>query len=156
MNTMYIMVGVPASGKSTWIENQKWAKDIPIVSTDKFVEDYAKSQGKTYSEVFEEYMPIAVKLMANQVLICQANKKDLIWDQTSTTIVTRAKKLRMLPEYRKIAVVFKTPETAELQKRLASRPGKNIPWDVVSKMAQQLETEPPTLEEGFDEIWYAE
>jgi len=156
MNTMYVMVGVPASGKSTWIENQKWAKDIPIVSTDKFVEDYAKSQGKTYSEVFEEYMPIAVKLMANQVLICQANKKDLIWDQTSTTIATRAKKLRMLPEYRKIAVVFKTPETAELQKRLASRPGKTIPWDVVSKMAQQLEAEPPQLDEGFDEIWYAE
>ena len=156
MNKMYVMVGVPASGKSTWIENQKWAKDIPIVSTDKFVEDYAKSQGKTYSEVFEEYMPIAVKLMANQVLICQANKKDLIWDQTSTTIATRAKKIRMLPEYYKIAVVFRTPETAELQKRLASRPGKTIPWDVVSKMASQLEAEPPTVEEGFDEIWYAE
>jgi len=94
--------------------------------------------------------------MANQVLICQANKKDLIWDQTSTTIATRAKKIRMLPEYYKIAVVFRTPETAELQKRLASRPGKNIPWDVVSKMAQQLEAEPPQLDEGFDEIWYAE
>jgi len=156
MNKMYVMVGVPASGKSTWIENQKWTKDIPIVSTDRFVEEYAEKQGKTYSEVFEEYMPIAVKLMANQVLICQANKKDLIWDQTSTTIATRAKKLRMLPEYRKIAVVFKTPETAELQKRLASRPGKTIPWDVVSKMAQQLEAEPPQLDEGFDEIWYAE
>jgi predicted kinase len=156
MNKMYVMVGVPASGKSTWIENQKWTKDIPIVSTDRFVEEYAEKQGKTYSEVFEEYMPIAVKLMANQVLICQANKKDLIWDQTSTTIATRAKKIRMLPEYYKIAVVFRTPETAELQKRLASRPGKNIPWDVVSKMAQQLEAEPPQLDEGFDEIWYAE
>jgi len=156
MNKMYVMVGVPASGKSTWIENQKWTKDIPIVSTDRFVEEYAEKQGKTYSEVFEEYMPIAVKLMANQVLICQANKKDLIWDQTSTTIATRAKKIRMLPDYYKIAVVFRTPETAELQKRLASRPGKNIPWDVVSKMAQQLEAEPPQLDEGFDEIWYAE
>jgi len=156
MNTMYIMVGVPASGKSTWIENQKWANDIPIVSTDHYVESYARHHSKTYSEVFEGYMPTAVRLMLNQVLICQANKKDLIWDQTSTTIATRAKKLRMLPEYRKIAVVFKTPETAELQRRLATRPGKNVPWDVVSKMAQQLETEPPTLEEGFDEIWYAE
>jgi predicted kinase len=156
MNTMYVLVGVPGSGKSTWVKNQKWAKELPVVSTDRFVEKYAEEQGKTYSEVFQEYMPIAVKLMANQVLICQANKKDLIWDQTSTTIATRAKKLRMLPEYRKIAIVFKTPETAELQRRLASRPGKNVPWDVVSKMAQQLETEPPTLEEGFDEIWYAE
>lgn len=156
MNTMYVLVGVPGSGKSTWVKNQKWAKDIPIVSTDHFVEEYAKSQGKTYSEVFQEYMPIAVKLMANQVLICQSNKKDLIWDQTSTTINTRAKKIRMLPEYRKIAVVFKTPETAELQRRLASRPGKNIPPDVMANMIEQLKAEPPTLEEGFDEIWYAE
>jgi len=156
MNTMYVLVGVPGSGKSTWVANQKWATDMPIVSTDRFVDKYAESQGKTYSEVFEEYMPIAVKLMANQVLICQANKKDLIWDQTSTTIATRAKKIKMLPDYYKIAVVFRTPETAELQRRLASRPGKTIPWDVVSKMAQQLEAEPPQLEEGFDEIWYAE
>jgi predicted kinase len=150
------MVGVPASGKSTWIKNQVWAKDIPVVSTDRFVEEYAKEQGKTYSEVFQEYMPIAVKLMANQALICQANKKDIIWDQTSTTVATRAKKIRMLPEYYKIAVVMKTPPTSMLQQRLASRPGKDIPWEIVSNMAQQLEAEPPTLEEGFNEIWYAQ
>ncbi len=154
MNKLYVLVGVPASGKSTWTSNQIWAKDIPVVSTDRFVEEYAAKHGKTYSEVFEEYMPIAVKLMANQVLICQANKTDIIWDQTSTTVATRAKKIRMLPEYYKIAVVFKTPPTAELQRRLASRPGKTIPWDVVSNMAAQLEAEPPTQEEGFDEIWY--
>jgi predicted kinase len=156
LNKLYVLVGVPGSGKSTWIANQKWAKDIPIVSTDRFVEQYAEQQGKTYSEVFEEYMPIAVKLMANQAAICQANKLDVIWDQTSTTVSTRAKKINMLPEYYKIAVVFKTPAAAELEKRLASRPGKNVPWEVVSKMAQQLEAEPPTLEEGFDEIWNAQ
>ena len=154
MNKLYVLVGVPGSGKSTWIKNQIWAKDIPVVSTDRFVEKYAEEQGKTYSEVFQEYMPIAVKLMANQALICQANSLDVIWDQTSTTVATRAKKIRMLPNYYKIAVVFKTPSTAELQKRLASRPGKNVPWDVVSKMASQMEAEPPTKEEGFDEIWY--
>lgn len=154
MNKLYVLVGVPGSGKSTWVANQKWAKDIPIVSTDRFVEEYAHKQGKTYSEVFEEYMPIAVKLMANQVLICKANNKDVIWDQTSTTVATRAKKTRMLPDYYKIAVVFRTPPTAELKERLASRPGKNVPWEVVSKMAQQLEAEPPQLDEGFDEVWY--
>ena len=153
-NKLYVLVGVPGSGKSTWIDNQVWAKDIPVVSTDRFVEAHAEKQGKTYSEVFEEYMPIAVKLMANQALICQANNKDVIWDQTSTTVATRAKKIRMLPNYYKIAVVFKTPDTVELVKRLNSRPGKNIPWDVVSKMAAQLEAEPVTKEEGFDEIWY--
>ena len=156
MNKLFVLVGVPGSGKSTWIKNQVWAKNIPIVSTDRFVEEYAKQQGKTYSEVFEEYMPIAVKLMANQALICQANKLDIIWDQTSTTIATRAKKIRMLPEYYKIAVVFKTPEPEELAIRLASRPGKIIPAEVSETMARQLRDEPPTEEEGFDEIWYAQ
>jgi predicted kinase len=101
-------------------------------------------------------MPIAVKLMANQVLICQSNKTDIIWDQTSTTVVTRAKKIRMLPEYYKIAVVFKTPEPEELGRRLKSRAGKNIPDDVMEMMIKQLAEEPPTEEEGFDEIWYAQ
>jgi len=154
MNKLYVLVGVPGAGKSTWIKSQDWAKDIPVVSTDHFVEDYAAQQGKTYSEVFQEYMPIALRLMTNQALICQANSKDIIWDQTSTSVSTRAKKIRMLPEYYKIAVVFKTPATSELKRRLESRPGKIIPWEIVSDMAQKLEAEPPSKEEGFDEIWY--
>lgn len=150
------MVGVPGSGKSTWIKNQTWALGLNVVSTDMWVEQYAKDQGKTYSEVFQEYMPTAVEKMAEHVVFCRENKLDLIWDQTSTTVATRAKKIRMLPDYYKIAVVMKTPPTAELQKRLASRPGKSIPWEVVSNMAQQLEAEPPTEDEGFDEIWFAQ
>ena len=153
---MYVLVGVPGSGKSTWVKNQIWTLGMPVVSTDQFVEAYAYKEGKTYSEVFEEYMPIAVKLMANQALICQANNLDFIWDQTSTSIATRAKKIRMLPDYYKIAVVFKTPEPEELARRLASRDGKNIPEDVSETMARQLRDEPPTEDEGFDEIWYAE
>jgi predicted kinase len=156
MNKLYVLVGVPGSGKSTWVKNQLWTLGLTVVSTDAFVEDYARSVGKTYSEVFEEYMPTAVELMTKQVIFAREHGHTIIWDQTSTTIQTRAKKIRMLPDYYKIAVVFKTPPSVELQKRLASRPGKNIPWEVVSNMASQLESEPPSLEEGFNEIWYAE
>lgn len=156
MNKLYIMVGVPGSGKSTWIKNQNWALGMNVASTDVWVELYAKLKGKTYSEVFEEYMPTAVEKMAEHVVWCRDNKLDLIWDQTSTTIKTRAKKIRMLPEYYKIAVVVKTPPADELMVRLASRPGKLIPLDVVANMVEQLKAEPPTIEEGFDEIWYAE
>ena len=153
MPKLYVLVGVPGSGKSTWIKNQEWAADIPVVSTDKFVEEYAAKMGKTYSEVFDEYMPIAVQLMANQVLVCQANGLDIIWDQTSTTIKTRARKFNMLPEYYAIAVVFKTPEREELNRRLASRPGKEIPQAVVDSMIEGFVM--PTEEEGFKEIWHA-
>jgi predicted kinase len=151
-NKLYVLVGIPGSGKSTWVKNQDWAKDIPVVSTDNFVEEYAAREGKTYSEVFHDYMPIAVKLMANQALICQANKLDVIWDQTSTTVATRAKKINMLPNYYKIAVVFKAPEPNELMRRLESRPGKNIPWSVITSMLSQWQE--PTEDEGFDEIWH--
>jgi predicted kinase len=154
MNKLYVLVGVPGSGKSTWIKNQEWAKDIPVVSTDHFVEEYAAKQGKTYSEVFDEYMPIAVKLMANQVEICKANGLDIIWDQTSTTVKSRTRKFNMLPGYHAIAIVFKTPEKEELTRRLAGRPGKNIPEHVMRSMINHFEM--PTEEEGFKEIWYAE
>lgn len=152
MATAYIMVGIPASGKSTWIKKQKFPKEPVIVSTDAFVEEYAQTIGKTYSEVFEEYMPTAIEKMLDQVADAVANGSDIVWDQTSTTRATRRKKLLRLPDYEKVAVVVPTPPTAELQKRLAARPGKNVPWEVVSDMAQKLEAEPPTLNEGFDAI----
>jgi len=155
MSKCYQLIGVPASGKSTWIKNQTWALGLTIVSTDAFVEDYARSVGKTYSEVFTEYMPKAVDLMAEQVVNARKLGHDIIWDQTSTSIASRKRKFNMLPNYEHIAVVFKTPEKEELNRRLASRPGKNIPLNVVEQMAFDLTMEPPTEEEGFKEIWYA-
>jgi len=148
---LYMLVGVPGSGKSTWVKNQEWAKDCAIVSTDMWVNMEAERVGKTYSEIFDEYMPKAVQLMASHVELACDMGRDIIWDQTSTTIATRAKKFRMLPEYYAIAVVFRIPEPEELQKRLASRPGKVIPLEVLDDMIAKWQE--PTEEEGFNEIW---
>ena len=150
----YQLIGVPCAGKSTWIKNQIWALGLTVVSTDTFVEDYARKVGKTYSEVFKEYMPTAVDLMAEQVISARKHGHTIIWDQTSTSIASRRRKFNMLPNYKHIAVVFKTPEKAELERRLASRPGKTIPLDVVEQMAFDLTMEPPTEDEGFSKIWY--
>ena len=151
MPKCYQLIGVPCAGKSTWIKNQTWALGLTIVSTDPWVEDYARSQGKTYSEVFKDYMPRAVELMSGQVVRARELDHTIIWDQTSTTIASRAKKFRMLPDYEHIAVVFKTPEHKELMRRLMSRPGKEIPDHVVASMIASWEE--PTVEEGFKEIW---
>ena len=154
MPKVYVLVGVPGSGKSTWIENQEWAKDCVVVSTDIYVEIEALHQGKTYNEVFDEYMPTAVKLMADDVRDAREQDVDIIWDQTSTTIASRRRKFNMLPDYTHIAVIFKTPEPEELARRLASRPGKTIPDHVMRRMIEGFD--PVELEEGFSEIWYAE
>jgi predicted kinase len=153
MPKCYQLIGVPGSGKSTWVSEQDWALGLTIVSTDPFVEDYARSQGKTYSEVFKDYMPQAVELMAEQVVFAREHGHDIIWDQTSTTVKSRERKFRMLPDYEHIAVVFKTPDAEELNRRLASRPGKIIPPDVVKSMLDNFEM--PNEAEGFVQIWFA-
>jgi predicted kinase len=153
MSKVYVLVGVPGSGKSTWIKNQIWALGMPVISTDNFVEDYARQQGKTYSEVFDEYMPTAVNLMAEQVVFYRDNGVDMIWDQTSTTVKSRSRKFSMLPDYEHIAVVFDTPEWKELKRRLDSREGKHIPRKIVKSMIHNFEM--PTEEEGYKEIWRA-
>lgn len=149
----YQLIGVPGSGKSTWVKDQEWATECADVSTDIWVELEAQRLGKTYSEIFTEYMPTAVNLMATQVVDAREQGRDIIWDQTSTTIASRTRKFRMLPGYDHIAVVFRNPDKEELTRRLASRPGKIIPNEVVKNMIDNFEM--PTEEEGFKEIWYA-
>ena len=152
MPKCYQLVGVPGSGKSTWISKQDWTVPFAKISTDKWVEIYAREVGLTYSEVFEAFMPTAVELMAKEVVAARELGRDIIWDQTSTTVKSRAKKFTMLPDYEHIAVVFKTPEHKELMRRLMSRPGKEIPDHVIASMIASFEM--PTEEEGFKEIWY--
>jgi predicted kinase len=150
MPTCYQLIGVPGSGKSTWIKNQPWAKDAVVVSTDNHVEDYAEKMGKTYSEVFDKYMPTAVQLMTDDVINARKNNLDIIWDQTSTTVASRKRKFKMLPNYKHIAVVFTTPNAEELKKRLGNRPGKTIPDHVIRSMINNFEM--PTKAEGFSDI----
>ena len=151
MPKLYILVGVPGSGKSSWHCDQEWLHGAAYISTDRYVEEYAKNMGKTYSEVFNEVMPECVKYMTGDVVHAREAERDIVWDQTSTTIASRTRKFNMLSDYYAIAVVFPTPDRLELNERLKLRQGKVIPEDVIDLMIQGFEL--PTLEEGFDEIW---
>jgi predicted kinase len=155
MPKCYQLIGVPGSGKSTWASEQDWAGACAYISTDVYVEEFAKNAGKTYSEVFNDVMSECVDYMTGDIINARKEGKDIIWDQTSTTVKSRKKKFNMLPNYEHIAVVFRTPEKVELDRRLQSRydSGKIIPANVVENMIGSWEE--PTVEEGFKEIWYA-
>jgi predicted kinase len=149
----YTLIGVPGAGKSTWIANQLWVNDCVYISSDQLIEEEAQRQGKTYNDVFKDYVNTAISLMLEQVITARDSGKNIVWDQTSVSVKSRKKKFQMLPDYEHIAVVFATPPRDELEQRLASRPGKNIPWEVVNSMINNFEM--PTKEEGFTEIWFA-
>jgi predicted kinase len=146
-----MLVGVPGSGKSTWLDQQGFGRDTAIISTDQHIDAEAARQGRTYSEVFKGFVKRATSIMNADLAIAIKDGDDICWDQTNVTSKSRAAKLASVPNtYRKVAVFFPTPEPKELERRLASRPGKHIPWNILQGMASQLEI--PTEDEGFDEV----
>jgi predicted kinase len=142
-----MLAGVPGSGKTTWIKNNK--HDAVVLSTDNYIERAAEKHGKTYSEVFQDTIGYATEQMEKDLLQAVRNERDIIWDQTNLTAKARKGKLSRIPKhYKKIGVYFSVPQ--DLRDRLASRPGKTIPEPVILSMINQFQ--PPTKEEGFDEI----
>jgi predicted kinase len=153
MKTLYVMVGLPGTGKSTLV-NSLIRDGVFVYSTDALIEEWSAAMGYTYNFGFDKYIQKATRQMDAELLIAIDENRDIIWDQTSTTLGSRRKKFAMLPNYHAVAVVFATPEPPELERRLASRPGKNIPWNVMQGMISGFKM--PTEDEGFDEIWYAD
>ena len=151
MPTMYMLIGVPASGKSTWVEKHKG--DALVISTDNLIEIYAADNGKTYNDVFKEQIKIATKIAMEHAEAAFAAGQDVIWDQTNITKKSRKGKLAMVPEhYRKTAVFFATPLEEEWQRRLNSRPGKSIPAHILDSMVEMLEM--PDASEGWNIVEY--
>lgn len=150
MPTLSMLVGVPGSGKSTWIQNQKFNNTV-IISSDDIIEKIAKEQGKTYSEVFKTEIKNATAQMNLELQAAISSNKDIIWDQTNINKNTRRSKLLSIPNaYKKIAVVFPIPSPTELARRLGSRPGKTIPPQIIDQMITGFEK--PDHSEGFDDI----
>ena len=152
MPTLYMMIGVPGSGKSTWLKS----KGVPnansvVLSSDHYIDQAADEAGKTYNDVFKDTIKAATATMHDDLEFGVLNELDLYWDQTNTGVKSRAKKLQKVPDhYEKVAVVFPTPDKEELAKRLDSRPGKQIPPHVMQSMISNLEM--PLKDEGFDRI----
>ena len=145
-----MMVGVPGSGKSTWIAQHKNQSAL-IASSDAYIDRKAEAVGKTYNDVFGKNIKAANQYAQQVAKQAFDLNLDLIWDQTNINRKSRAAKLAMVPDhYEKIAVYFPTPDSAEHLRRLASRPGKQIPKHIMTSMISALEA--PSSDEGFDKV----
>jgi len=156
MPNLYMLVGVPASGKSTWLKNKNIVgvrcdpeANSMIISTDDYIEENARRQNKTYNEVFNMSISWANEMADRDLEFAIENDLDIYWDQTNLNAKTRKKKLARVPSsYKKIAVVFPIPNREEWLRRLDSRPDKTIPRSIIVGMLRSFEM--PTTAEGFD------
>jgi len=155
MKQFYMLIGIPASGKSTWVEHfmkYKNVNDVYIYSTDNHIESMAKEAGTTYSKGFSKFVKKAeTKAKYGLKEALKNGVKYIIWDQTNLTPKTRAKKLAQIPdEYSKVGIVFDIPEERELQRRLDSRPGKELSNAIMNSMKHNYVV--PMISEGFDSV----
>lgn len=155
-----ILVGVPASGKSTWHRNKYGDYTAPsgywsgVVSTDKIIEEVASSYGMTYDEGFKGLIQFAEKVMWRQITAYLMRGSDFVIDRTNLTAKSRAKFIQKLKlhRYEIECMVFPQPEPEEWKRRLDSRPGKNIPQEALDRMVDSYEI--PLMSEGFTSITF--
>lgn len=145
-----VLVGLPASGKSTYVKEFKSInKGAFVVSRDSLITSQFPEED--YNEAWEnvDHDKINQDL---QVLFKDSKKEELVVvDMTHMSKKSRRKSLSHFDSsYKKKAVVFLTDlETNML--RNSQRCGKVIDKEVIDKMMRSFY--PPTLEE-FDEIEY--
>ena len=148
-----ILVGVPGSGKSTWLfKNMSIEKRL--VSTDNIIESLATGYGFTYNDIFKETIRFADMVMVKWMIESAEAGYDLYVDRTNMSVKARKQFIDKLKPYgyEFECVVFPTPEPEEWKRRLDSRPGKTIPQDAIDRMVASYEN--PTGSEGFSKITF--
>lgn len=158
MPILTVLVGLPASGKSTYLEfvnNPEFGDTVFVYSTDQLVEEWSAGQGWSYNFGFSKYIGKAEKEMNSKLKLAIEANVDVYWDQTNMSAKKRAKILSQFPDhYGRVCYCFVPPrdaaEWAELNRRLANRPGKTIPRHIIESMSDSYVE--PTLSEGFDEV----
>ncbi len=148
--TIYVMVGLPYSGKSTYVRNHLMG--LIVVDTDSYIEKKSVEFGKTYNEIFKETITEAYTSMNEKVKELVGNRLSFVVDQTNLTCSSRAKWLSLAKEhsYRIVAIVFKEIDSDTLKSRIEERKNKIIPNNVLQSMKERYTI--PTKNEGFDEI----
>jgi predicted kinase len=146
-----MLVGLPYSGKSTLIQTSN-LRDYTLVSSDAEVQAYAKSLGKTYNDVFKDYIDQAMANAQKTMQDAFREGKNVVLDQTNLTVASRRKKLAQVPkDYRRTCIVVEAPSKEELDKRIEERTSHRIPNFVLDNMRKMYQY--PTLDEGFDVIY---
>jgi predicted kinase len=152
----YILVGMPASGKSTWIRDNESIGNLPgnepyyVASTDNIIDFIVRQHGMTYDQGFKNLIAFAESVMWDDLQSAAEQGIKIYIDRTNLTVKSRKKFIDFLKPYGYTfeAIVFNTPDETEWRRRLDSRQGKTIPEYVLESMRNSYEV--PTLSEGFE------
>lgn len=153
MSELIMLCGIPTSGKSTYVKKLKkldYWKDAVVLSTDNYIEEYAKCVGQTYNEVFDDVISDATRELELQLIMAKDKGKDIIWDQTNLSIKTRKKKVSKIPSFYRKSVIYFEISLEDALKRNDLRESKFISKSIIKRMWHQFEI--PSHQEDFDYV----
>ena len=149
MSTLYVMCGIPGSGKSTWLRKNTKPED-KIISRDE-IRFSIIQEGEEYfsreEEVFEKF--------CSEIKTALNDGYDVYADATHINRGSRKKLLQQVAIYADDIVAIEMPTAVSLAlKRNEEREGlRYVPPSAIKRMYSQYE--PPDLEEGFNDILIA-
>lgn len=144
MNKLFMMIGIPASGKTSLAEQIEKSEDAEIVSSDNIRKELygdENIQGDS-NEVF--------KIVENRIINGLKNNKNMIYDATNINYKRRMaflQKIRKL-KVEKVAIMVATPYEQCLIRN--SQRERQVPEEVIKRMYFNFYV--PQYFEGWDDI----
>ena len=150
MNTLYITVGLPGSGKSTYVKNFIKDKDIEYLSSDSLRAVYGKS------EEDQTVTPLVFGHIKRKVDEFLKDDKNVLVDATSVNRKERSDYINTAKKYgaKVVVIVFKMDRQGliDRNKKRGEEGGRVVPDWVIDKMLAKFEE--PSYDEGIDVIIY--
>jgi len=149
-NTLYLTVGLPGSGKSTYAKKFIVEKDIQYLSSDELRAVYGKDETdqSVTSIVFDH-----IKRKVDEFL---KDGKNVLVDATSVNRKERSDYINTAKKYgsKVVALVFKMDRQGliDRNKKRGEQGGREVPTFVIDKMLNKYED--PSHSEGIDTIIY--
>ena len=150
MSTLYITVGLPGSGKSTYAKEFVKGKDIEYLSSDELRAVYGKGEDD------QTVTPIVFGHIKRKVDEFLKDGKNVLVDATSVNRKERSDYINTTKKYgaKVVALVFKMDRQGliDRNKKRGEQGGRVVPDFVIDKMLAKYEE--PSFAEGIDVTIY--
>jgi len=146
---LYVLMGQPGSGKSTWVKNHAMTEDGVVVSRDAVRFSMVSEDEPYFSKEKQVF-----KTFVNEINFYLMNGRTVFADATHLTQASRNKLLRNIRwKPAETSVIWLQTSLNTAINRNAERKGTRsyVPASDIRRMYASID--PPRFEEGFDKIY---